>query len=228
MADVSTGLLLRNSRLNGSHSVAHWFYLFTFCAVDAEIVWYMLVQKRSYPWREMFASLGISVMRIPVKLMTPLIVMPMAFFLYSHRVMTVPLGTARGCCFWPRSSPITGCIEPGTRSVGCGPHMSCTTRPSISISPAPFASERWLFFLPLSLLGFNPLAVTAMVTINLFYQFWQHTDLIGRLGVSLRGRPPSPDRPDTLRRWLGCRLRSGDGWGGRGHHRSGASASMEC
>jgi hypothetical protein len=45
--------------------------------------------------------------------------------------------------------------------------------------------------------------------------------------VSLRGKPPSPARPDTLRRWLRCGLRSGDGWGGRDHHRPGAPASME-
>jgi hypothetical protein len=32
--------------------------------------------------------------------------------------------------------------------------------------------------------------------------------------VFLRGEPPGPDRAYTLSRWLRCRLRSGDGWGG--------------
>jgi len=43
-------------------------------------------------------------------------------------------------------------------------------------------SGDWLFRLPLYLVGFNPLAVAATEAINLFYQFWIHTDLIGRLG----------------------------------------------
>ena len=36
--------------------------------------------------------------------------------------------------------------------------------------------------MPLILLGFNPLAVGGMLALNLSYQFWIHTDVIGRLG----------------------------------------------
>jgi sterol desaturase/sphingolipid hydroxylase (fatty acid hydroxylase superfamily) len=43
-------------------------------------------------------------------------------------------------------------------------------------------SGSWLIFVPLPLLGFNPLAVAGMLAANLFYQFWLHTDVIGRLG----------------------------------------------
>jgi sterol desaturase/sphingolipid hydroxylase (fatty acid hydroxylase superfamily) len=43
-------------------------------------------------------------------------------------------------------------------------------------------SGNWLFRLPLYLLGLNPLAVSRMLTINLVYQFWLYTDLMGRLG----------------------------------------------
>ena len=39
-----------------------------------------------------------------------------------------------------------------------------------------------LFYTPLLLLGFTPQAVIAMFTFNLFYQFWLHTELIGKLG----------------------------------------------
>jgi sterol desaturase/sphingolipid hydroxylase (fatty acid hydroxylase superfamily) len=40
----------------------------------------------------------------------------------------------------------------------------------------------WLFFAPLPLLGFHPLGVALMLAANLFYQFWLHTDIVGRLG----------------------------------------------
>ncbi|MGA7540770.1 MAG: sterol desaturase family protein, partial [Steroidobacteraceae bacterium] len=43
-------------------------------------------------------------------------------------------------------------------------------------------SGSWLFYFPLYLLGLNPIAVAAMLGINLFYQFWLHTDVIGGLG----------------------------------------------
>jgi sterol desaturase/sphingolipid hydroxylase (fatty acid hydroxylase superfamily) len=39
-----------------------------------------------------------------------------------------------------------------------------------------------LFFLPLTLIGFHPLAVTAMALLNLIYQFFLHTEQAPRLG----------------------------------------------
>jgi sterol desaturase/sphingolipid hydroxylase (fatty acid hydroxylase superfamily) len=39
-----------------------------------------------------------------------------------------------------------------------------------------------LFYLPLPLLGFDPLLVVTVHSVNLLYQFWIHTELVGRLG----------------------------------------------
>ena len=39
-----------------------------------------------------------------------------------------------------------------------------------------------LFFVPLAWLGFPPFAVFGMLVLNLVYQFWLHTELIGPLG----------------------------------------------
>ena len=47
----------------------------------------------------------------------------------------------------------------------------------------PFLSFTWVFFLPLVLIGFSPILVFTMLSINLMYQFWLHTKLIGRLGL---------------------------------------------
>jgi sterol desaturase/sphingolipid hydroxylase (fatty acid hydroxylase superfamily) len=41
---------------------------------------------------------------------------------------------------------------------------------------------RFIFWIPLVLLGFDPLAVVLMDSIAFFYQLWIHTELIGRLG----------------------------------------------
>ncbi|TFF21739.1 sterol desaturase family protein [Jiella endophytica] len=43
-------------------------------------------------------------------------------------------------------------------------------------------SGHFLFFLPLAFLGFHPIAIVGMLTINLAYQFFTHTELSPRLG----------------------------------------------
>lgn len=41
--------------------------------------------------------------------------------------------------------------------------------------------HKYFFWLPLPLLGFDPLMIFTVMSINLFYQFWLHTELITRL-----------------------------------------------
>ena len=41
--------------------------------------------------------------------------------------------------------------------------------------------HKYLFWLPLPLLGFDPVMIFIMIGINLFYQFWVHTELMHRL-----------------------------------------------
>ncbi|KZX58826.1 sterol desaturase [Halioglobus sp. HI00S01] len=45
--------------------------------------------------------------------------------------------------------------------------------------------HKYMFWLPLPLLGFDALMVFTMMSINLFYQFWIHTELVGRLPRAL-------------------------------------------
>jgi sterol desaturase/sphingolipid hydroxylase (fatty acid hydroxylase superfamily) len=40
----------------------------------------------------------------------------------------------------------------------------------------------WLFYLPMAVLGFPPLVFAVVALIDLLYQFWVHTQQIGRLG----------------------------------------------
>src|SRR4249919_2173317 len=40
----------------------------------------------------------------------------------------------------------------------------------------------WLFFLPMALLGFPPLVYVVVGLIDLLYQFWIHTEQVGKLG----------------------------------------------
>ncbi|MGI9543817.1 MAG: sterol desaturase family protein [Cyclobacteriaceae bacterium] len=40
----------------------------------------------------------------------------------------------------------------------------------------------WIFFLPAILIGFNPFIVFIAIGVMLVYQFWLHTEIIGKLG----------------------------------------------
>ena len=44
------------------------------------------------------------------------------------------------------------------------------------------SSTSWPFYLPLALLGLPPVVVGTTAALNTLYQFWIHTELIGRLG----------------------------------------------
>jgi hypothetical protein len=47
--------------------------------VALEIGWYLLIQKRAHPWRETLGSLGLQLLRLPVRMLTPLVLAPIAF-----------------------------------------------------------------------------------------------------------------------------------------------------
>ncbi len=43
--------------------------------------------------------------------------------------------------------------------------------------------HKYVFWLPLPLLGFDPLMIFTIISLNLIYQFWVHTEHVGELGV---------------------------------------------
>jgi alkylglycerol monooxygenase len=40
----------------------------------------------------------------------------------------------------------------------------------------------WIFYLPLAIIGFDPMLFLTLVAFNTLYQFWIHTKMIGQLG----------------------------------------------
>ena len=42
-------------------------------------------------------------------------------------------------------------------------------------------THKYFFWLPLPLLGFDPLMIFTMIALNLIYQFWVHTELVNKL-----------------------------------------------
>lgn len=172
-------------------STALQFWPLVLAAIAFEIAWYVLVRKRAYPWQEMLLSTAIMLARQPMKLLYLVVVAPVAGLAWSLRVATVPLDTWWGvallfvgvelCYYWAHRAMHMVRWMWASHAVHHSPnaiHLASAYRLGVT----DVVSGGWLFYVPLYLIGFHPLAVMAMLGINLFYQFWLHTDLVGKLG----------------------------------------------
>jgi len=173
------------------HVVRGWLWPVIAGAIALEAAWYLIVNGRSYPWREMWASIGVYLLRLPVRVLRPLTVLPLAFLVWSHRIATVPLDTVWGwvaafvgvemAYYWMhRASHEVRWLWASHVVHHTPEHIHLASAFRLGVTE--LLSGNWIFYLPLYWLGLNPLAVAGMQAVNLAYQFWLHTDLIGRLG----------------------------------------------
>jgi sterol desaturase/sphingolipid hydroxylase (fatty acid hydroxylase superfamily) len=126
-----------------------------------------------------------------MRVLRPLIVAPIAAIAWEHRLLTIPLDSTWGLIvlflgtelayYWMHRSAHEVRWMWASHVVHHTPeqiHLASAFR----LGATEILSGTWLFYLPLSLLGLHPVAVSAMLAVNLAYQFWLHTELIGRLG----------------------------------------------
>ena len=177
--------------MHAHHMLRHLFWPLVVASVAIEAGWYMLVQNRSYPWREMVATIGVRVLHLPMRMLAPMLITPVALLVWNHRIATIPLNTGWGLVllflgeefayYWEHRAGhevrwmwATHVVHHTSERI----HFGSAFRTGATT----LISGDWLLRLPLYLLGLNPLAVAGMQAINLMYQFFLHTDLIGRLG----------------------------------------------
>ncbi|MDZ5649053.1 sterol desaturase family protein [Nitrospirillum sp. BR 11828] len=166
------------------------FYPVVAAAVAAELAWYAH-RRRPYPWAETATSLAIFLIRVPAKLASAGILGAVAWFIWMHRAATLPLDRWWGlallfaavefCYYWAHRLGHEVRWVWASHSVHHSPtslHLASAFR----LGATETLSGGWLVYLPLYFLGFNPVAVAAMLALNLFYQFWLHTEAVGTLG----------------------------------------------
>ena len=160
-------------------------------AIAVEALWYLLIQRRRYPWSEMLTSIAVYAMRVPFKLLRVLTVVPLGYLVWTHRVTTLHVDTVWGVLllflnvefayYWMHRASHEIRWLWASHVVHHTPehiHLASAFR----LGPTEVFSGTWLFYFPLYWLGLNPAAVGGMLSLNLFYQFWLHTDLVRRLG----------------------------------------------
>jgi len=144
-----------------------------------------------YDWRESAASLVIGVGQQGSRAVAAAIWGGVFVFAWQYRAFTVPLDSALGWValfvgvefsyYWlHRISHECRWFWASHAVHHSSQHFNLSAAYRLGWTAGITGAS--LFFLPLVLLGFSPLAVFAVLGINLLYQFWIHTELIPKLG----------------------------------------------
>ncbi len=148
--------------------------------------------KQIYSSQESLNSLGIYIVHHLTRVLFAFIPTGMLFFAWQHRLFTMPVDrwwsmpllfiSIEFCYYWYHRAAhqirwlwATHAVHHSVRYF----NLSAAYR----LGWTGWLSGNILFFMPLTWLGFHPIAVTIGLSLNLAYQFWIHTELIPKLGI---------------------------------------------
>jgi sterol desaturase/sphingolipid hydroxylase (fatty acid hydroxylase superfamily) len=152
----------------------------------------VLMRRRGrYDWRAFCVSVADLVGRqllllLPIGLATPILLLA-----WQHRPFTVPLDTWWGltllalgqefCYYWLHRASHEVRWFWASHQVHHSPN-DLNLSAAYRVGWTGRVSGVTIFYLPLAWLGFDPLAIFIIHTLNLLYQFWLHADWIPKLG----------------------------------------------
>jgi sterol desaturase/sphingolipid hydroxylase (fatty acid hydroxylase superfamily) len=175
--------------LNNSQRL--YFLPFVFLAILLESFLYRKRFNKSYPWLDSATSLGVAVGHQITGIINLVLIQGlMASFVWQYRWYTMPdewwvyvalFFGLEFCYYLYHRAAHEVYIMWASHSTHHSPN-EMTLSAAYRLGWLPFLTFSWIFFLPLVLIGFSPIAVFTMLSINLMYQFWLHTKLIGKLG----------------------------------------------
>ncbi len=168
---------------------ALWVLPFFALLIALEVVWFRRV-RRDYPWKDSLASLGVWVGRFVTGLAGTAFILLVYGALWQATPLRIPLDNAWSwallfvglefCYYWfhrfsheIRWMWATHNVHHSAEHI----HLIAAYR----LGWTTVISGSWLFYAPLVLAGFHPGAVLLMLGINLTFQFWLHTDAVGKL-----------------------------------------------
>jgi sterol desaturase/sphingolipid hydroxylase (fatty acid hydroxylase superfamily) len=145
----------------------------------------------SHDVRETAASLGVAVGHVLLRGVESVVIAVPFLFFYRHRLFdfssTAPLAivtlflAADFLYYWQHRVSHRVRWMWATHAVHHSPtRLNFTAAVRLGWTGA--ISGQFLFFVPLAWLGFHPVAIVAILTLNLVYQFFLHTELAPRLG----------------------------------------------
>ncbi len=156
--------------------------------IEALVLW----RREGYDWRAFGVSIFDFIGRIAVSLLLPLsIATPLVQWAWQHRLTTVTLDTwqmvavlfigQEFCYYWYHRAAHRVRWFWGNHAVHHSPN-ALNLAAALRIGLFGRITGTALFFVPLVWLGFDYRTVSAVLTLNLLYQFWIHATWIPKLG----------------------------------------------
>lgn len=167
------------------------FGLVMLAAIALEAVWRLAVTRRGYDGASAAASFGVAAGNLAIGVLSAVVLGGVYAAIWAIAPVRWPIGNpwtwAAGfvavefAYYWEHRFSHTIRWMWATHSV----HHSAdelTLPAAIRLGWTNLVSGGWLLFTPLMLAGFDPLMVLALLAFNLHYQFFLHTEVVGRLG----------------------------------------------
>lgn len=160
-------------------------------AIVIEALYYRFVLDRPYQWAVTGANFVVAVGRLLTDLATKGLVLVVYFAAYALRPFDIPMDR------WESWVALFLVVEIAYYWLHrysheirwmWAQHSVHHSARQITLSVAyrlgwtQFVAGPWLFLVPVCWLGFDPRAVLLMYAASLLYQFWLHTEAVGRLG----------------------------------------------
>jgi sterol desaturase/sphingolipid hydroxylase (fatty acid hydroxylase superfamily) len=157
----------------------------------AEALLFARMTGTAYPWREAMASLGVALGQKVKQILVGGLMIALFMGLWPYRLLTVPLDrwwgllllflTVEFVYYWQHRLSHEIRWFWATHAVHHSPnHLNFAA--ALRLGWTAEISGHVLFFAPIVLLGFHPVAVAAALAFNLLYQFWIHSEWLPKLG----------------------------------------------
>ncbi|BFI95555.1 MAG: sterol desaturase family protein [Rhodanobacter sp.] len=168
-----------------------WFLLIGLVLIAAEWFWRKRVARRGYDLHGAAVSLAVGVGHVAFGAASALVLggvfalasrlAPVHWSMRDWRVWLAGFVLVEFAYYWYHRCSHTVRWMWATHAVHHTPE-EMTLLSSIRLGWTSVLSLGWVFYLPLVLAGFDPRMVFALLALDLHYQFFLHTEAVGRLG----------------------------------------------
>ena len=150
----------------------------------------VLRQQNWYQWRDTLANAMLALLHQGSDMLALLLLMPFFYWLHQYSVFNIELNALNLIIAFILQDFLYYWFHRGSHHIRWlwASHVAHHSSRLMNFSTAfrqsltyPL-SGMWVFWLPMIILGYDPTLVFAVVALNLAFQFFVHTQAIGRLG----------------------------------------------
>lgn len=159
--------------------------------IAIEAWWFARRQRGPYPWSDAGASFAVAIGYKLITALNPFVVGGIYYWVWTHRIATIPLDTWWGIAllfigvefsyYWFHRWNHEIRWMWATHAVHHSP-KDLTFSAAYRLGWTGLISGAWVVWLPLAAIGFDPVGIFTALGLNLVYQFWLHSEMIGKLG----------------------------------------------